>query len=173
MERHFEYTCAKVTMGTDRYNVVCLYRSPSGNLATFTDYLFDLLDEVAHVDQAQIICGDFNVNFLEKTEPTNSVISVFDCFNLIPCVFSPTRVSPTSSTLIDNIFVNNLKDKFVCTSEVCFLSDHHFQMLEIYNSCKPDSIMEYKRCFSDASVLYFQSLLANWTGMSTQSVKTS
>ena len=59
-----------------------------------------------------ILLGNFNVNYLaKKTEPSHplkqKLIRIADAHNLEQLIDQPTRITETSSTAIDLLFVNN------------------------------------------------------------------
>lgn len=58
--------------------IVCLYRSPDGNMETFMDTLYEILKLVTQYHTRLLIAGDFNVNFLNKTTCRDKLfISIF------------------------------------------------------------------------------------------------
>ena len=50
---------------------------------------------------------DFNLNFLNSDvhENTNDFLNIMFAHNLYPIINKPTRISPTSGKIIDNIFL--------------------------------------------------------------------
>jgi len=58
-------------------------------------------------DKDVVVMGDFNINLLNYDENTQTTefISLMTSKSLIPSCTIPTRVSLTSATLIDNIFL--------------------------------------------------------------------
>ena len=53
---------------------------------------------------------------------------------LLPHIFSPTRTTSSSATLIDKIFTNNYNSSFVSGNLNNTLSDHHAQILIMENN---------------------------------------
>ena len=51
---------------------------------------------------------DHNLDLLKysKHRPTHDFIQLNENFDLVPCITRPTRITHSSATLIDNIFVN-------------------------------------------------------------------
>ena len=69
--------------------------------------------------------GDFNINLLKNDirNIKDNFTNMFHSYNYFPLINTPTRVTETSSTLIDNIFSNHLTDHtngVICSD----LSDH-------------------------------------------------
>ena len=54
------------------------------------------------------LMGDFNLNLINtnKHSGINNFYNCFMSYMYVPLINSPTRVSPYSATLIDNIFTN-------------------------------------------------------------------
>ena len=54
--------------------------------------------------------GDFNVNLLAYGEHTDTgnFYDILSSFSFQPSILQPSRVTSTSSTLIDNIFIDQL-----------------------------------------------------------------
>ena len=91
----------------------CVYRVPNTDAKHFIDDMNTHLD-VMDIDNKEIyIMGDFNLNLLnaDAHENTNIFFNAMLAHNLYPIIDKPTRISRTSSTLIDNIFSNSLHDK--------------------------------------------------------------
>ena len=56
--------------------------------------------------------GDFNLNLLNCSDhqPTDDFVNTFLAYGHRPLIDKPTRITPHSATLIDNIFTNNDQD---------------------------------------------------------------
>ena len=64
---------------------------------------------VNHKITLYICAGDFNIDLLKyakHTSTTEFINLLFSC-NLFPLISKPTRITKTSATLIDNIYVTN------------------------------------------------------------------
>ena len=80
--------------------------------------------------------GDFNTNLLnygdnyEVTEFLDTMISNF----FLPQIIQPTRITKTSQTLIDNIFLSNpSENKSISGNITSHISDHLPQFLILTN----------------------------------------
>ena len=73
-----------------------------------------------------MILGDINVNFFEQNcSLFKNYKSILDLFNFKQLIKNSTRITDTSSTLIDHIICNN-ESKICQSGTVCVgLSDHH------------------------------------------------
>ena len=70
--------------------------------------------------------GDFNIDIL-KYDTNNDSAAFLDIMYenfLLPYISSPTRVTPRSQTLIDNIFSNIIEDEIISGNITTTISDH-------------------------------------------------
>ena len=79
-----------------------------------------------------IICGDFNINIMEKTNQTLQFLALLLSYNLKPTICTATRTTANSATCIDNIFTNISGNATACNVPIDF-SDHDAQILELAN----------------------------------------
>ena len=81
-----------------------------------------MMDNIQKLKTNVILLGDFNIDFLKQT-PASWELTL-SLFNLHQMVSRPTRITPTSSTLLDHIYTNNtlmVSDVMVVDSGI---SDH-------------------------------------------------
>ena len=110
------------------------------DLAQFnTDHLNPLLQALNKEDKNKYFLGDFNVDLLKTDDDSNSS-SYFDTLTshlFVPHIIHPTRITPTSKTIIDNIFSNtcNYQEGVSGNLTTC-LSDHLAQFLIIPDECQ-------------------------------------
>ena len=82
--------------------------------------------------------GDFNVDLLKIDDDANSS-TFFDTLTsnlFVPHIIHPTRITPTSKTLIDNIFSNSSNyEEGISGNLTVSLSDHLAQFLIIPEEC--------------------------------------
>lgn len=83
-----------------QYNVVTIYRSPSGDFDIFIALLSQLLDSFS--DQIVFISGDFNVHFNAPDSKVRLLCNVFASYNMHPLYNLPTR----GNNCLDNCFSN-------------------------------------------------------------------
>jgi hypothetical protein len=81
-----------------------------------------------------IICGDFNVNFLEESRRKMQLALLLQSYNTFYTVQFPTRITENTSSAIDNIFTDRARiNLFEVISISNGLSDHDAQCLVIKN----------------------------------------
>lgn len=129
IEGQFEYSCS--VSKNLKVLIICLYRTNLGSLEMFFESLTVLLDECSRKYKhfKMIICGDFNICLLEKNYQNSKFLDIMLSYNFQQTIFSPTRTTKSTETLIDNIFTN-----FECqagTNIITALSDHHAQIVKI------------------------------------------
>ena len=83
------------------------YRPPDDS--NFCDKLENNILSIKELEQETYILGDFNINYCKANNSSlmKSLKRVMTSLNLDQLVKSPTRISPTSSTIIDLIFTSN------------------------------------------------------------------
>jgi endonuclease/exonuclease/phosphatase family metal-dependent hydrolase len=75
-----------------------------------------------------ILCGDFNVNFLEESSRKTQLLVLLQSYNLFYTVQFPTRITETISSAIDNIFIDMAQtNSYEVISIGNGLSDHDAQ----------------------------------------------
>ena len=118
-----------IELKCNRENVLIgsLYRPPNTNEKKFLSCYKKLVTNLSKQKLPYIIGLDHNMDLLkiDRHEPTSQFIEITLDKGLIPCVTRPTRITHTSATLIDNVFVearlhHNARSSII----VMDLSDH-------------------------------------------------
>ena len=103
-----------------------IYRPPNNKLDLFKEYLCELLQKLVLQKKKCYLMEDFNLDLLKMGENHH----IKDFINLMfssmfyPLISKPTRITNSSATLIDNIFVNNFDECYKCGILLADLSDH-------------------------------------------------
>ena len=108
----------------------CIYRHPKYDLSEFMIYLETSLKKVASENKEVYLCGDFNLDLLKVDEINNYQLyfNLICSFGFLPLIIQPTRVVDIqTSSLIDNIFCNNLSDEIISVNIYVTLSKHFCQ----------------------------------------------
>ena len=119
---------------TKKKNTVigCIYKHPKVPVKEFlNDYLQPLLIKLSFEKKEVILMGDFNINFLNcnTDKDTSDYIDTLYSHSFYPTINSPTRITPTSKTLIDNIFYNNASNNIISGNIATSISNHLTQFL--------------------------------------------
>ena len=132
----------------------CIYKHPKLALADVTqNFIQPLLDKPSFENKNIIFLADFNTDLLHY-ENDNQTRIFSDCMyssSLSPQITIPTRMTPRSKTLIDNIFTNSTDESSISGNLSYSISDHLAQFL-IYPEFKTKNDQEqgtiYKRNYS-------------------------
>jgi len=118
-----------------------VYRALTGNFIHFLSSLDSILNLLYNNSLNFIICGDFNINYLENSNGKLQLDSLLAPYNLQSVANFPTRITNGSHTTIDNIFFNKSKSKdFSIQPCPNGLSDHDAQILTLNDS----TILEFQ-----------------------------
>lgn len=125
VERVAEIACIEL----EQFIVLSVYRPPCALYDTFEKILEDVLLKISNTNKTVAVCGDFNINLLEKSTIVNRFLILLKSYNLYNTFLEPTRITATSATCIDNVFTNmrptsysiiNLLDSDHCGQLVSF-----------------------------------------------------
>ena len=156
-----------------RKNVIvgCIYRHPCMDATEFNDlYLQVLLDKLALESKDVYIMGDFNINLLQyddKKESQEFLDKMHSNF-LLPYISSPSRVTPRSQTLIDNIFSNKVEVESFSGNITTSISDHYAQFLLLKKQNLPKGqkqrkmIRDYKKIEIEKETVEADLDTTNW-----------
>ena len=112
----------EVKLSSCKFLLCTIYKPPRVQYQMFIESFLDIYDNVNSNSFSDVmVCGDFNVNLLapDSSEFVNSMAEI----SLLPTISKPTRLSNSSATLIDNIFIK-LPFNFVSGILVYDISDH-------------------------------------------------
>mgnify|MGYP001554836917 CR=1 FL=1 len=127
-----------------------IYRTPNSNLHTSHERFNELLKKIPRMHQQVIIGTDQNIDFLKLSiNSHNDFLHMFISQGYVPCITKPTRVTSTSTTLIDNLYTKGLAptQSHVITSHY---SDHYPILITIPppNQAQDNSITFQSRKFT-------------------------
>ena len=145
-------------------NIVCgsIYRHPRNNndhFKNFLQYLESSLNKLIKENKEIYLCGDFNIDLLKIEEISNykNFYKLMSSYGLLPQIIQPTRECGNSSTIIDNIFTNNMSNSIQSGNILTDLSDHYSQFIMV-NRDKLDfkTTVVYSRDYSKFSADSFR-----------------
>ena len=103
----------------------------------FTDEMSSLLDKLYREDKLIYLAGDYDINLLnvDTHVQTSSFVDLLYSHHLFPLISRPTRITPTSASLVDYIFTNNISN-FESSINGILVSDisDHFPIFHINHS---------------------------------------
>jgi len=128
--------------------------------------LESILNKVYKTSTELILCGDFNIHYLNDNSRKHLLDSLLASFSLFSTVKFPTRIFNNSCTSIDNIYVNTYKHDFSVHSLINGLSDHDVQIITLSNIfiSVPRHAFFFTRKIDSNSISKFTFLLSykNW-----------
>ena len=87
-----------------------IYRPPNQDIYKFNESLAEILQILKQENKLIYLMGDFNINLLdlERHLPSSEYLDSLYSYSLFPLITKPTRITHSTSTLIDNIFLNDI-----------------------------------------------------------------
>ena len=158
IDQDIEVCGIQLNHACDKLCILAVYRSPSGNFSNFLIKLDSVLQKLFLLKFTFIICGDININYFADSYKKKQLDSILYSFNLCSIVNFPTRVGPNSSSLIDNVFLDNSYiNKYDIAPVINGLSDHDAQLLAIQILQKHNNTrhMYYKRNINKFTIAEF------------------
>ena len=135
----FESIFIEILSGAKHTVVGEIYRIPNTNEAMFIENYQDIVDKINAENKDIIIGTDQNLDYLkyDKHSNTEKLLNLNLSIGLLPTITKPTRITYSSATLIDNIYV---KSKYVSKTKSAILttdiSDHFPCLLFIENDIR-------------------------------------
>ena len=131
--------CHVIEVKGNRYNIIIagIYRPPNTPVKQFVDD-YSKLSERLQNEPIVLLAMDHNLDFLKHQihSETQCFLEINLAANIIPSITKPTRVTTSSATLIDNIFVRTaLPESIKSGIVVDNTSDHFILITEIANPC--------------------------------------
>jgi hypothetical protein len=147
--------------------ILGVHRAPVGNFKQFLIPLEKILRKIYNTKCDYIICGDFNINYLQNDSNRYKLHTLLMSYNLTSIVDFPTRIDKEASSIIDNIFVDKSNfDNYTIMLSINGLLDHDAQLLMISITHKKvqKKSYYYKRKINSHTIADFQLKLSyeNW-----------
>ena len=101
-----------------------IYRPPGTSLETFCQEFDEML---LHCKSENLfLAGDYNLDLLKMDShlPTRIFYNTLTSYHLLPTILRPTRITPDTATLIDNIYTNALNVAIESGIVIEDISDH-------------------------------------------------
>ena len=112
--------------------VGCIYKHPGMPVNEFANaYFSPISDKVNKERKKGVFLGDFNINLLDfgKKKEVDKFIDTASSHNFFPTITFPTRITDSSSTLIDNIYISPDDIDYESGNLLSGISDHLAQFL--------------------------------------------
>jgi exonuclease III len=154
-------------ISADRNIVVgCIYRPAKQSVIDFNETLKSTLDRLSNENKHVYLAGDYNINLLTANShlSCSDFVDVLFANSFLPTINKPTRITGSSATIIDNIFINNLT-RASTTSGILAnsISDHCpvFCFTPFHNNKSNRNNFITKRLFTDRNKNEFHDLISS------------
>ena len=121
--------------------VGCIYKHPNISISEFnSDFLVPFLNKISLEKKEVILLGDYNINLLncDSDKNTSEFLELMLSYSFLPKIIKPTRITPRTKTLIDNIFFNGLQSNIIAGNIITDISDQLTQFISIRHEGIPD-----------------------------------
>ena len=169
----------EIKRGHENVIIGCIYRHHSP-IPTFIDIFFNnTLEEVSRqVNKTCAIMGYFNVD-LTRYASDSKTAEFYDLMcshSFRPLILQPTRVTSKTTTLIDNIFIDDITCHTVGGNITSSISDHlcQFTQTDIFSTSHTRKKVNYSRDFRNFNKQEFNEELLNidWSTVINESLGT-
>ncbi len=115
-----------------------IYRHPQNSINDFTNSFSNLLHKISLENKNVYITGDINIDALkvDKNDNIDNYFTNVISFGFKNSITVPTRITETSSTLIDHFYFNALQNEIYTSIILSDISDH-FPILVSIKKLKP------------------------------------
>ena len=146
-----------------------VYRHPGTRLNAFVTNLESTLQKIDNQCCESLVCGDFNADGL-KLDTNRSTADFYNClmtYNFVPAITLPTRITDTTMTLIDNIFIKinkkNINDKVLAGNIYSDISDHlpNFIIIQGHKQLSSASSRKKVRIYGEQNLEKFANGISN------------
>ena len=123
-----------------------VYRAPNTNLEDAIEKIQDRLLNIPDSFEL-VLLGDFNVNFLEVDKTAKrKLMRIANLYDLEQLILQPTRITPSSKSLIDLLFTNSCHRVVDCGVINLTLSDHSLIFCVLKSGCPkaPGRSIQYR-----------------------------
>jgi exonuclease III len=128
-EINFELSLIELT--DYKLYIVCIYRAPDGEIDIFLNKLETLIQKLLSKNKSLLLCGDWNIDLLHVNNNQKDLADLLERYNLVNTVQSPTRITKSTSSMIDLMIVNDMLYKRPASNHELGLSDHLAQILPV------------------------------------------
>ena len=141
------------------------YRPPSTSIDVFIDYMESCFNIFCRGGKQIYLMGDFNIHLLQNDASTKRFTTFLSLYALYPIIDIPTRISPNSATLIDNIVTNAVNGNLQSGALYSDVSDHlpifciQSNTIHVDKQCNGDNML-FLRNYSDSRIESFNRDLA-------------
>ena len=100
-------------------------------------YLSPVLKSIEDEGKSLTLLGDFNIDLSDSKASHANFLDILGAHQMLPSITLPTRITDTSSTIIDNIFIYPTDSNILSGNLTVSISDHLSQ--SIFLGIKPET----------------------------------
>lgn len=141
--------------------VGCIYRPPSGNINNFLDKIEDIMEYITSIGCTLYIVGDFNLDISLKNLNTTKFMLLLLSYNFSNLITKPTRVTFTSSTMLDLLITNDQINKVESEVLQWDITDHFPVALTVSRTLDQIPEIQMFRDYSATSMKEFYNQCKN------------
>lgn len=137
----------------------------------FETQLKTILHKIDKEKKTCVLIGDFNIDLLKhgQNNDTNKFIHQMFSSHFYPVINKPTRITPKTATIIDNIFINNVDRNSINGILMNDLSDHLpvFQVIPLMTTEAKQNKLYNRRLITKRNIekLREEMLHTNWDNL--------
>lgn len=127
---YVELVCIDIYSPDSTYTVLNMYRHPNkGSVAEFQSDLENIFQILKNEGKNVIILGDININLLKiQNDKIKDYINNLIINSYTPCLTLPTRITDSTATLIDHIYIKlkqtEINDRIITGNLLTDITDH-------------------------------------------------
>ncbi len=169
IESEIEAVWVEISGKNVPHSLVCNFYRPPQSRKPFFDVLSSQIEKAKECGLPIFLLGDLNVDLLNTTNPYIAEVSKLQkSYDLHQLISMPTRVTCSSSTLIDHIYCSNADYVIEAKSHPCPLSDHNIVYCRIVSTTekheKPTSVRfyhNYRKITNENLIMFFSNIYWN------------
>jgi hypothetical protein len=130
---NFESICCTLQVNGNAlpFAIVVAYRNFRCSISQFLTDLPDLFQACSFLSNGLLLLGDININLLHDNADVRRYTSILSSYGLQQLLRQPTRVTATSSSLIDHIVSQPSVPVFHASACDCEISDHRITVCAV------------------------------------------
>ena len=153
-----------------RATIGVVYRPPNACVSSFFESLTSIMSRAGAERKLCFLMGDLNINLLSTDSNSNAdkLTDIIYSHSFRPLIDQPTRITATSSTLIDNILCNDITERQISGLLQTDISDH-FPLFTFFATTQRNSALTaevaatYRLINTDTMNIFNQQLAeVNW-----------
>ena len=167
IDKNFANSCFveinKTSVNNKKHIIIgCIYKAAMLSISHLNDKMEALLNRVAEENKEVYLLGDMNINLGDRCSnnlQTQEFRNLLSTYSFTPLIHRPTRITPFSATIIDNIFTNVSSESIIYSRIFATkaYSDHFPIFSTINNKLTENNNKTFKRRnFSEKNISKFR-----------------